>query len=109
MGDGAMKWWPRPSTPSPEWKDLVHACVAAIFEAGSMCGQTKIGNRYLVWSGPYELLSIEISGGHLVPVEKMPGVYYWAHAPDGEIGLALGPQGKIRATLWPERNTTPGT
>ena len=107
-----MKWWPRRSTPQPlrEWKDLVRLCIAAISEAGwSMYGQAKIDNRDLVWSGPYELMDIDIRYGQMVPVEGMPGVYYWTNAADGMIVLALGPRRTIRATLWPERNTTPGT
>ena len=95
------RWWRRPAPAVPS-NALIERCVAAIAEAGSpWYGQVMIEGRWLVWSGPYALLNLELRSGHYLPVTGLPGVYYWAFAKEGVIGLALGPQSEIRATLWP--------
>ena len=95
------RWWRRRRTSIPA-NALIKDCVAAISKAGfPWYGQVMVEDRWLVWSGPHQLFTLELEGGHYISVDGMPGVYYWAFAKEGVIGLALGPQSAIRATLWP--------
>ena len=101
---GLAEQTPRPIKLAEIDRLLVERCVAAITDAGSpWYGQVLVDGRWLIWSGPYDLLGIELEAGLYTPIDGLPEVYYSAPDVEGMMGLALGPQSRIRATLWPAR------